>query len=262
MIDCHHPDLRLSPVRLVPCAPCGVAEGTHRVLPGSTGPEPYGPCQSRRPGQGGLEDVQRRVLLTVQSPTTRTLEHLACPFSATGDGATCWTGLRRVERIDTDHGNAGQFGLVPDLSVQLPKRPTAKAAIHRPATADAAEPFQVLEHKGDVARGGPPDQRFGNQVQSLSDSGPFAAALPIQEGPLRPAVVGLFPGQVAPTAKMGLLDLASPPKRDLQGDGLGALGQDSVQRVFVGVQGQAGFGRINGRRLAADGQEDPGRRHR
>src|SRR3989442_13982555 len=62
------PRTRLDSARLLPCASSfseEVVEGTHHVTAEGTGLEPYSPCQSLVRGQGGLEDVQACVDLTI-----------------------------------------------------------------------------------------------------------------------------------------------------------------------------------------------------
>src|SRR3989449_9906256 len=94
-----------------------------------TGLEPYSPCQGLVRGQGGLEDVQARVDLSIHLPVAHQAhEHLAHPISA--PGATHWAGLRRPRRVDLDHGHAREGGLVLNLTVNLAARPRGEAAIH------------------------------------------------------------------------------------------------------------------------------------
>src|SRR5947209_13657641 len=99
---------RLHSARLLPCASSfseEVVEGTHHIMAEGTGLEPYSPCQGLVRGQGGFEDVQRRVVLPVHLPVAHEAhEILAHPISA--PGATHWAGLRRPCRIYLDHRHA------------------------------------------------------------------------------------------------------------------------------------------------------------
>src|SRR2546422_1463275 len=76
----------LHSARLLPCASSfseEVVEGTHHVMAEGTGLEPYSPCQSLIRGQGGLEDVQACVDLTIHLPVANEAhEILAHPISA------------------------------------------------------------------------------------------------------------------------------------------------------------------------------------
>src|SRR2546422_7223079 len=99
---------RLHSARLLPCASSfseEVVEGTHHVMVEGTGLEPYSPCQSLVRGQGGLEDVQACVDLTIHLPVANEAhEILAHPISA--PGATHWAGLTGPLRVDLDDGHA------------------------------------------------------------------------------------------------------------------------------------------------------------
>src|SRR3990170_6343928 len=109
-----------------------------------TGLEPYSPCQGLVRGQGGLQDVQRRVVLLVHLPVAHEAhEVLAHPVSA--PGATRGAGLRCPHRVDLDHGHAREGGLVLDLTMDLATRPRGQPPVHPPrATARAVE-AEVLE---------------------------------------------------------------------------------------------------------------------
>src|SRR3989442_1951859 len=81
---------RLHSARLLPCASSfseEVVEGTHHIIAEATGLEPYSPCQGLVRGQGGLQDVQCRVVLSIHFPVTNKaheiLAHPMSPRSAT-----------------------------------------------------------------------------------------------------------------------------------------------------------------------------------
>src|SRR2546425_12887818 len=109
----------LHSARLLPCAfsfPEQVVEGNHHIIAEGTGLEPYSPCQGLVRGQGGLEDVQARVDLSIHLPVAHEAhEHLAHPISA--PGATHWAGLARPCGVDLDHGHTREGGLVFDLTM-------------------------------------------------------------------------------------------------------------------------------------------------
>src|SRR2546422_7143872 len=73
---------RLHSARLLPCAsPFSeeVVEGTHHVIAEGTGLEPYSPCQGLVRGQGGLEDVQACVDLTIHFPVAHQADEHPLP---------------------------------------------------------------------------------------------------------------------------------------------------------------------------------------
>src|SRR5213593_905086 len=90
---------KLHSARLLPCARSSseqVVEGTHHIMAEGTGLEPYSPCQSLVRGQGGFQDVQACVDLSIHLPVAREAhEILAHPISA--PSATHWAeiGVRR-----------------------------------------------------------------------------------------------------------------------------------------------------------------------
>src|SRR5437870_8482110 len=116
---------RLHSARLLPCASSSseqVVEGNHHIMAEGTGLEPYSPCQGLVRGQGGLEDVQACVDLTIHLPVAHQAdEHLAHPISA--PGATYRAGLTGPRGIDLDDGHAFEGGFVLNLTVNLASRP-------------------------------------------------------------------------------------------------------------------------------------------
>src|SRR2546428_12883598 len=138
---------RLHSARLLPCASSfseEVVEGTHHIIAEGTGLEPYCPCQSLIRGQGGLEDVQACVDLTIHFPVAHQAdEHLAHPISA--PSATHWAGLGRPRGVHFDHGHADEGGLVLDLTVNLVTRPGGEPAGHPTGSTSRAVEREVLE---------------------------------------------------------------------------------------------------------------------
>src|SRR2546427_963703 len=122
----------LHSARLLPCARRQgrqVVEGNHHVMAEGTGLEPYSPCQGLVRGQGGLEDVQACVDLTIHFPVAHQAdEHLAHAISA--PSATHWAGLGRPRRVDLDDRHAFEGGLVFDLTMDFGTRPRGEAAVH------------------------------------------------------------------------------------------------------------------------------------
>src|SRR3989475_11752563 len=122
----------LHSARLLPCARRQrrqVVEGTHHVMAEGTGLEPYSPCHGVVAGQGGLEDVQACVDLTIHFPVAHQAdEHLAHPISA--PSATHWAGLTGPCRVHFDDGHAFEGGLVLNLTMDFTARPRCTLTIH------------------------------------------------------------------------------------------------------------------------------------
>src|SRR2546428_13588576 len=122
----------LHSARLLPCARRQrrqVVEGTHHVIAEGTGLEPYSPCQGLVRGQGGLEDVQACVDLTIHLPVAHQAdEHLAHPISA--PSATHWAGLTGPRWVDLHDGHTREGGLVFDLTMDFAARPRSTPTIH------------------------------------------------------------------------------------------------------------------------------------
>src|SRR5438445_11253096 len=94
-----------------------------------TGLEPYSPCQGLVRGQGGLQDVQACVDLTIHLPVAiEAHEILAHPISA--PSATHWAVLTGPLRVDLDDGHAREGGLVLDLTMDCASRPRRDTAVH------------------------------------------------------------------------------------------------------------------------------------
>src|SRR2546422_3947632 len=123
---------RLHSARLLPCASSfseEVVEGNHDIMAEGTGLEPYSPCQGLVRGQGGFEDVQACVDLTIHLPVAHLAdEHFAHPISA--PSATHWAGLRRPRGIDLDDRHARKGGFVLDLTMDLASRPRGESSVH------------------------------------------------------------------------------------------------------------------------------------
>src|SRR5256885_2147618 len=138
---------RLHSARLLPCAPSfseEVVEGTHHIMAEGTGLEPYSPCQGLVRGQGGLEDVQACVDLTIHLPVAHQAdEHLAHPISA--PGATHWAGLAGPCWLHFDNRDAREGGLVLDLTVDFATGPGREPSIHPARTSASTMKGQILD---------------------------------------------------------------------------------------------------------------------
>src|SRR5256712_11956452 len=94
-----------------------------------TGLEPYSPCQGLVRGQGGFQDVQACVDLSIHLPIAHLADEiLAHPISA--PSATHWAGFTRPRGVDLDDGHTFEGGLVLDLTMDFTARPGCTLTIH------------------------------------------------------------------------------------------------------------------------------------
>src|SRR3989441_10059667 len=182
----------LDSARLLPCASSfseEVVEGTHHIIAEGTGLEPYSPCQGLVRGQGGLQDVQCRVVLSIHFPVTyEAHEILAHPISA--PSATHGAGLTGPCRIDLDDGHAPKGGLVFDLAMNLPVGPRRKATVDPTRFAVQAGQFEVLENDCGLRSQGELNKTFADEMESLFDPAPFSCTLPRKKSSLNSSILG------------------------------------------------------------------------
>ncbi len=208
-----------------------------------TGLEPYSPCQGLVRGQGGLQDVHPCVDLPVHLPVAHLAdEHRAHPISA--PGATHWAGLTGPCRVDFDHGNPFEGGLVLDLTVDLGTRPRRQPAIHSSGTATSAVKREVLKDNRGTTRLRETHEPFRDSMEPLPDSVPLSAAFAIEEDPLDASVSRLLPREPPPSSEVRLLDTPHTVERHTKEPRRIARCLDPVEGILVRVQGDRALGLV------------------
>ena len=226
-----------------------------------TGLEPYSPCQGLVRGQGGLQDVHACVDLAIHFPVAREAhELLAHPISA--PSATHWAGLTRPRGVDLDDRHTGEGGLVLDLAVDFRARPRGQAAVHASGTSARAVECEVLEDDRRLTGLGELHESLRDEMQPLTDAIPLPASFSAQQASHDPTVPRLLRREPPPSPEVGLLDLPDATERHARWDHSFNASHDSVQRIFVRVEGDCRLRLAGFRSILSDDEDNLARDHR
>src|SRR2546425_1281839 len=228
----------LDSARLLPCARRQrrqVVEGTHHVIAEGTGLEPYSPCQGLVRGQGGFQDVQACVDLTIHFPVAhQAYEHLAHPISA--PSATHWAGLGRPCWIDLDYGHAGEGGLVLDLAMNLAPGPRVPTTICSTAVSSESRDSEVLQNDCGLVFLRDLDEPPRDEMEPLAHSIPFTTAFESQNPASNSPVVGFLARESPTTSKVCCLDQTNATERRRDESCFSWTARHSVHRVLIRVE--------------------------
>src|SRR2546426_2322172 len=237
---------RLHSARLLPCASSfseEVVEGNHRIMAEGTGLEPYSPCQGLVRGQGGLQDVQACVDLTIHLPVANEAhEILAHPISA--PSATHWAGLTGPLRVDLDDGHAREDGFIFDLAMELAARPDRETPVHPAGTASCTVEDEVLQDDCSSRLHRETHEALGNAVEPLADAAPFPLALAVEESSGDPSIVGLLGRELPSASEVDLLDEPDTVEWNTEESCGIACGVDPIKGVLVRVEGNSAIGLV------------------